>query len=370
VLDLVEKILNSKKVNYKTLGGFLTPLKDSLFQQESTINVFIDIPSVVNQLYNPTNIKHLAGGVLNKKDKYMIASSLLNMIGHYRHYFATRFCCYTNIFFMYNSSIDKNIRDNLNPAYKLEYYDKRLHLDNSVFSDINIILKDNYKVMKIIMDYLPHCYFIDSSYCDYRCIFPFIIKQEEFKDNTNVIISSDKLMYQNTLYGDTIIVEPKGVNSDLITYGIIIKAVAGKSKNVEKHPEYLDINPENIILIDSLISHPKLNTKGVKNLSYISTLKMLNKHHININEPILNPDNLDDIFTDIKEVKDNLDEIKTNFKIYNNAYLANIYNKDLEIIFESCNKYIEELDELRKINEKFFSKHPLNLEFYFNGEID
>ena len=56
--------------------------------------------------------------------------------------------------------------------------------------------------------------------------------------------------------------------------------------------------------------------------------------------------------------------------IYNNFYLAKSYEKDLEIMFITWNKFIEDYKELKKTNEVLFVKHPLNLDYYFNGEAD
>jgi len=363
----IEKILNTKKIRYDYMNELFRKFRKA-FIPNSTINIFIDIPSTVKQLYNPENIKGLSG-TINKKDKYIIASTILNMIGHYRHYFATRYQCYTNIVFMYNSKIDSKIKNDIDPDYKKTYYEKRFLLENPIFADLNLILKDNYKIMKSIIDFLPHCYFIDSTYRDYRCIFPFMIEQEEFEDNINIIITTDKLMYQNMLIGETIILQPKGDRSNVLTSNYIISEVAGNSKTIQNNPDYLTINPENILLIESMINHKDLDTTGIRNFSYLKAITFLNKNDIDINNIVINPDSLNEIFKGLL-TKDELDKVKTNFKIYNNFYLSKSYEKDLEVMYTSSNKFIEDYDELRKTNEVFFTKHPLNLDFYFNGEVD
>lgn len=367
MLEGIEKILNTKKVRYDYMNELFRKYR-KIFTPNSTINIFIDVPSTVKQLYNPENIKGLSG-TINKKDKYVIASTLLNMIGHYRHYFATRYQCYTNIVFMYNSKIDSKIKDEIDPNYKKTYYEKRFLLENPIFADLNLILKDNYKVMKSIIDFLPHCYFADSTYRDYRSIFPFMIEQEEFADNLNIIITTDKLMYQNMLLGDTIILQPKGDRTDVLNSNYIISEVAGNSKTIKENPDYLTLNPENILLIESMINHKDLDTTGIRNFSYLKAITFLNKHNIDINEIIISPKSINDIFDGLL-IDEEIKTVQNNFKIYNNIYLSKSYEKDLEIMFLGCNKFIEDYDELRKTNEVLFSKHPLNLDFYFNGEVD
>lgn len=360
-----EKILNLKKVRYEILDGLFRRYK-SVLVPESTVNIFIDIPSTVKQLYNPDIIKGLSGNI-SKRDKYVISSVLLNMIGHYRNYFATRHQCYTNIVFMYNSKIDSHIKDKLDPDYRKTYYDKRFLLENPVFSDLNILLKDNYQMMKTIIDFIPHCWFADSLYRDYRSIFPFMTNLEEFKDNINIIITSDKLMYQNGILGETLILEPKGDVSTLINPNYIIKSLFGKVKTLEKHPEYLTLSPENIILLESLINHKDLDTNGIRNFSYLKALEFLYKNDIDINNVTISTEYIKELFKDKLE-PDEIDVVVKNFKIYNNCYLAKLYEKDLTLMYKTWNKFIVDYKELRKTNEVLYAKHPLNLDFYFKGE--
>lgn len=363
--EKIEKILNLKKIRYDKMDELFKKYR-SVLVEGSTINIFIDLPSTVKQLYNPENIKGLSG-IIKKKDKYIISSILLNMIGHYRHYFATRHSCYTNIIFMYNSKIDSYIKDKINPDYRKTYYDKRFLLNNPVFSDLNLLLKDNYKIMKTIIEYIPHCYFLDSTCRDYRSIFPYIIDQYEFQDNLNIILSTDNLMYQNTLLGETIILEPKGENSSIITSNYIIKKVAGKSKTIEKNPDYLTINPENILLIESMINHKDLDTTGIRNFSYLKSIEFLNKNDIDINSLIINLSSIDDYLGDILN-QEEIDKIKNNFMIYNNFYLSKLYENHLSLMYSTSNKYIRDFDGLRRTNEDLYKNHPLTLDFFFNGE--
>jgi hypothetical protein len=364
MIENIEKILNAKKIRYEYMDNLFRKYK-SVLAEGSVINIFIDLASTIKQLYNPESIKGLSG-IVNKKDKYAISSILLNMIGHYRHYFASRHRCYTNIIFMYNSKIDNQIKD-INPDYKKTYYEKRFLLDNPVFSDLNLLLKDNYKMMKTIIEYLPNVSFADSSYCDYRSIFPFMIEKEEFKNNLNIILTTDKQMYQNTLLGETIILEPRGDKSRIITSNYIIKILLGKSKTIEKHPDYLTINPENVILIESLISHKDLDTTGIKNFSYLKAVAFLCKNNIDINKIIFNIASINELFKDIL-TEEELNKVIENFKIYNNFYLASKYENDLNIMYPSFIKSINDYSELKKVNETLYSKNPLTLDFFFDGE--
>lgn len=365
MLENIEKILNMKKVRWEYMDVKLKDFKKSI-PEESTINFFIDVPATIKQLYNPEIIKGISG-IVNKHEKYVISALILNMIGHYREYFINNFRCFTNVFFMYNSKIDKYIKDNVDPDYRKTYYEKRFLLENPVYSDLNCLLRDNYKRIATIIDYIPHAYFIDSKDCDYRSIFPYIMDLPEFRNNFNIILTTDTLMYQNTLVGSTIVLEPRAEKTRVIKPDYIIKLIGGKSKILEKNPEYVTIQPENIILLNALVNHKSLDTTGIRNFGYCRAIKFLNDNGIDVESIILNPNSLDDIFKNIL-TKDEIEKIKINFKIYNNFYLANKYKKSLELAFSLSNKYYDDKMELRKVNETFYKKSPLRLDFMFRGE--
>lgn len=365
ICENIEKILNMKKISYKYMDALFKKYRGA-FPPESTVNLFIDLPSTIKQLYNPANIKGISG-LLSKKTKYIIAGCLLNMIAHYRHYFMKTFTVFTNVVFMYNSKPDKKIQNDIDPDYKKTYYEKRLYLENPVFSDLNGILRDNYKVMKQIIKCIPHAYFFDSEHMDYRCIFPYVMEKEDFKDNINIILTTDPLMYQNTLVGETMILQPKGEKSNIIMSDYIVKAVAGTSKTIKNNPQYLCLNPENILLIDSMINHTDLDTTGIRNFSYGKAITFLNKNEIDLDTLLFNTTSIEDIFGKLL-TKDEKEKIAINMKLYNNFILANTYEKSLDLLYPNIIvDLVDDLDLVR-VNNTYFQTVPMLLDFMFEGE--
>jgi len=363
-LELIDKILNGKKIRYEYLDELFKKYK-KFFPKMSVINIFIDLPYILNQLYNPENIKNLSI-LMNKSDKYSITSNLLNLAGHYRHYFASRMECYTNIVFMYNSKIDKKIKE-IDKDYNKTYYEKRYSYDNAVFGDLNLLIKDNIKIMKLILEHVPNCSFADSEYMDYRCIFPYMVEKEEFKDNINIILTDNKLMYQNLITSNTLILTPKLDKSLVITLGGGLRHLLGKSKTIEKHPEYLAMNIENIPIMESMVNHKKNDTLGIKNFGYLKALAYLYKNNIDVDRTYVTTKIIDELFADkFNDVELNI--IKNNFKIYNNYLLSSEYKKDLDLKYPKFIKYIENNDDLRKVNETLFRKNPILIDFLFDGE--
>lgn len=365
MMENIEKCLNLKKVRYDIMNKILQRYQQN-FPQEEKINIFIDIPSTIKQLYNPENIKGISG-TIKKSEKYFIASNLLNMIGHYRHYFASRWKCYTDIFFMYNSKIDKNIQNSFDINYNKSYYEKRIFHDSPVYGDLTSLLQDNYKIMNVIIKCIPHAYFIDTSDIDYRCIFNYILKNITDKEELNIILTTNKDLFQSVLFGNTIILQPKGISSSVVNYRSAIKILAGKSKTIEKHPEYLSLNPENLILIDSLINHKDHDIDGVRNFSYLKALKFLYDKNINADTIIKNKTSIKELFEKYT-TNDEIETIIKNFSIFNNQLLMERNEEKLNLLIPSCIVDFNDPEGIRKINEKYFSKFPLQTDFMWEGE--
>lgn len=362
--EIIEKILNGKKIRYEYLDKIFQKFKRS-FKKNSVINIFIDVPNLLNQLYNPENIKNISI-IKNKYEKYHITSNLLNIAAHYRHYFATRLECYTNIVFMYNSKVDEKLKE-IDPNYNKTYYEKRYTFNSPVFTDLNLLIRDNIKILKILLEHIPNCSFADSGYMDYRCIFPFMINKEDFVNNVNIILTDNKLMYQNLAFDQTFILSPKADKSVFITPSNVYRSLVGNSKTIEKHPEYLTINIENLPLIEGMITHKKQDTAGIKNYSYLKALAFLYKNDIDLNQKYTTTKIIDEIFKDkFNDIE--IEIIKNNFRIYNNYLLSKEYEKDLELKYPNFIKYTENNDDLRKVNETLFRKNPILMDFLFDGE--
>lgn len=366
MFENIDRVLNVKKIRYEVLDKILRPYKNNFINDEGTINIFIDLPSTVKQLYNPENLKGFSGKI-KFNEKLAIASNLLNMIGHYRHYFASRWMCYTNIYFMYNSKMAKSIQTTYDINYKKDYYDKRINLNNPTYSAMNSLLKDNYKYMIPIIKCIPNAHFIDTGEIDYRVIFNYLIRNRVDDKDLNIILTTDKIFYQNVNYKNTVILEPRGDRTKFIYYGNAIKELAGTSKTIQKNPDYVTINPENIILLESLINHKDYNIEGIRNFSYAKAIIFLNKNEIDIGEIITDPETVIDLFKDFI-TDDEVHKIKKNFNIFNNQRLMEMNDNKLDIIMPPQLDHFEDPESVRKVNEKYFYKYPLLTNYMWEGE--
>lgn len=364
-MEQIEKILNVKKIKFDIMNSLFKPFKDCLVE-EGIVNIFIDIPSTIKQLYNPQNITALSTNL--GKDKYCIAACILNMVSHYRHYFASRWHNYTNIYFMYNSSTDKLITTQYDINYKKTYYEKRINPTNEIFGPMNVVIKDNFRIISIISKYLPHVAFIDTRDIDYRVLPSYYFKRQNEHDvPLNIILTTDHIFYQEVCRDNVMILEPRGDESRIVFYNNVMKIIGGDNKTFKTHPEYLFINPENISLLDAMVNQKDYDIEGIKKMGYTKAIQFLNKNNIDINEVISNKSSIESIFKDILTI----DEIKTiqkNLCIFSNQYLMEQTENKLDIITEKANEFIFEPNELKKVNNKYFQRYPLLLDYMFEAE--
>lgn len=369
MVEEIEKILNSKKLNYKTLLYILKPyLNTKNIGNFNVVNIYIDFNSIVKSLYNPDTINYFNS--LKNNDKYVISSLILNMIGHYRHFFASRLKCYTTFYFLYNSLEDKRLLK-INKDYNKDYYEKRFDLNHQIFGVLNTIMKENIKVIKTFIKYVPNAHFIDSNDIDLRGSFDIIRNNYTEEGNLNLILSNDDLFYQELIYDDTLILELRGnEKSRIISSENVFETIKRDTKSKALEDESIILFPESLSILQSLTSHKNHNIKGIKRYGYATGIKfiqkILNKKNINIEEEYNNPNDLKELFDGYlsdEEIKD----LINNFLIVNNHIISNSSDKLIDLIDIQC---IDKNDNgsVKKTNEKFFERFPLLIDFMWEGE--
>lgn len=206
----VEKILHSKKLNYKDLTAIADPyFKDSLTGE--TINLYIDLFDVLKPLYSPLLVDEFR--TIRTTTKMNIVSEIINIVAHYRHFFFSRYGKYTTII-LYHSSKEDSYYKTIDSEYKKEFYDKRILDNNAEFYIVNKILKDCLSVVNEYLNYIPHAYLIDTGVVDPRML-PYIIKNNFTIEDTNnlinpddfsIIFSNNKMTMIDLLYNDDAII--------------------------------------------------------------------------------------------------------------------------------------------------------------------
>lgn len=363
--ETLEKILHSKKVAYKNFIPMIKPYVDRT-KINQNVNIFIDLWDILKQLYNPKIIESFS--LLNNEDRFTITSELINLVSHYRHYFGSRLEKYTTFYF-FISSKESLYHKKIYKDYKKDFYEKRLNENNSIFGNLNKIIMDTFKTMKIIMQFIPNCYFINTSSIDSNVIPYFIISESSDNDDLNIIISNDELQYQCLLLKNTLILELRGEKTRFSIREDIIDNLLSSTKKTSS--DYPNILPDNLNIFLPFISQKNYNIESIKNMGITRALsfteKMIEKDLI---KPLSEYINNDILLNALKENGLNDEEVN---KYSMNYSLINFK----EVIEKNRNTYVnilesslidrEDPEGLRKMNEKYFSKSPILLNYCYEG---
>jgi hypothetical protein len=369
---LLEKILHAKKLNYQTLVPLIKPYVNPKYidmNGTDTVNIFIDFWDIIKPLYNPQTIETL--NTLKVDERFMVSSEIINIIAHYRHFFFSRMKMYTNIIFYYSDKKD-NFRTSIFPQYKESFYDKRLNKKHQIFNILNGIIENNVNLIKLFCEYVPHVYFINTGTVEPSLI-PYLFISDNSrlnqnivdKNNVNIIISNEKIHYQDLLLQDKVLqFELRGKEkSRFVTSEDIINILLEKSKK-----EYnFSILPDMYSLILGLTGYSNYSIPSIKKMGNIKALNFIQNCIDNgiLRNTEYNNLELLDVLEEILG-SENLSKLKDNMLLLNNS-MYKFNDKDL-INIEM--QLIDRIDakSVRYVNDKYFTKYPILLDYVFEGE--
>lgn len=360
--ELIEKIFNSKKVPYSQLLTILKPyISVYNFQEYSNVNIFIDVFNIMKQIYNPQTIESINS--LKNSERRIIASHLINMISHYRHFFASRLQMYTTFYFFYSTREATKLK-NINSNYRSTFYDKRLNTDNPVFGILNEIVKENFKLAKTFIEYVPHAYFIDSKDLEPNAI-PYNIISRKNNSELSIIISNDSIFYQDLLDDNTIQLELRSDKTRIVTSENMFEILLEKTK---KDISSYSLLPDCITILQALSSFKDYDIKGVKNMGYARAFDFVQKaldNNLISNIEYSSPDTLANSLSSLLNDEEKL-ILKNNMSLINHNYL-NICNNYTDVINCQLTER-KDAEGVKKVNNTYFEKFPILLDFCFEGE--
>ena len=359
---------------------------------EMEINVYFDVSSMIEKMYNPCIFTHI-------QDPVALASKILNLGAHVRAFFK-RYCgVYATIFFVYSRN-------------EWEYYDmvfprwnKRNLVKRSGFRDLNKDAKDTVDLLDVICPYLPDVYFIYRKAESTVVIWNTILKERALGNNhPNIVFTKQAFGFQLPCIDDKTFLYYKW-NSNLQTYGInrsnvykmfltftnryrpIISDPDGKvlirmyrdmlthelkvkfdsSFNFEryyKNQSMIDnTDPQYMNIFMALAGLPK---KGISALlSWADTMRFIIQH--------IQPD--PSIIIDSKKIMAALDDygcklrntkvidFDLRIKLCTITYMNSIYD-EYDESKEDYHRSLNNIDELHRINDMYFFKDPIRLNDY------
>ena len=187
--SIAKYLIGASNIKYEVLDEIF---KDVVIKSD-IINLYIDTDYVFHRLYrNSTNsdLYAVEGNVLIMD----IVVTMVNMLGHYRRYFATRLHKDNRIFLVFNTKAPV-FQKHCYPGYGESYY-KKYKRHNKDYSEITAVIQAAYKFIKTIVVYFEGLYCIDNTGIDNLTVIQHIRLNEVVKNDYSIIFTRNLLACQ------------------------------------------------------------------------------------------------------------------------------------------------------------------------------
>lgn len=360
--DTLESMFNYKKIRYVVLDELLKPYITYESKEINTVNFYIDVYSIIKNLYTPSIMESTT---FSNDTVPTIVSQIINIAAHYRNYIWTRLGKYSNIYFVFSDKKDPFLV-NINNEYKGRYYSKYVDV-NPTFSSMNKVIKKSINLIKLIVDYLPNIYFINSQNIDINvCIYYLMNKSK--KGEKNIILTRDKVQYQLVL-NEAIVLDLKGNDTKVIDKLTLLDELLPK-----KNQDYtINLLPEFYLPILAIAGLKSYSLTGVPKYGNLKTIKLLDNLVIQgkLSNITYTLDGFLEVLKDNKTFKDEsyLEIIKSDYQCLNIEFrYQSLKIKEIIKIIDEC--LINRVDAagLRHINDTILGEHYIMLEELMMGE--
>lgn len=328
--------------------------------KSESVNIFIDVYSMMLSLFKRPEAM--------VKDRYVIASCLINLAIHMRAYFETRHRKTAKVYLVYGGDrILPKLDYTLNQSYGfIPLYNS----DNVLMEDSNYVLQclinENFEILQTLCPYIHDIFFISSHQLGFNVL---VGDLDRIDDDPNIILSKDPMSYELVAYiPRTCMFRPKKYKMDDNSW-VVTKSTL---YNAYRHGELNNTSEIDVSLNPQLFSL-FLSLAGVKSRSLRSlfssgtSIKMIQKAIMmniipndNCVASLLNSQDdieilklLQGTTVEPKEVKKRLALIDFPTKMM--EYDSNFY----DVKHECVNHY--DPDAVREINNKYFVQYPLDL---------
>ena len=382
-------------INVSTFFGWLNYLKynemagltsaiffNSDMANETEVNVYIDLGSMCERLYNPT--------VERSMDPTELSSVIINLAGHIRSYFRSMHNVSTTIFFVYSDN-DWSVLRKIYPKWN-EFYKGKKKKYPYWFKYI----RDSIKVVSLIVPYLYKVYLIKS---DAECgtmILSTINKERSNGNNhPNIIFTKELNLIQIPIYDNRSFIYYKNcLKSHNQIFGITRENAFESYIKLTKRWSPVYANPDAIVFLYMMTNGDTRFVTKSKRLENIGKMvQNFNPDYFDLFIALSNLSSRDlkqllswtDALKAIDNFKDDIFIINDLEKIYNKLDLScKIYSKcSLEefitrytcvsikrqvSMYESMPDYnidyridMSNADELKYLNDHYFIKNYIEL---------
>lgn len=329
-----------------------------IIQPGDNVNVFINFECILRNL----SMQRGLGGVINfHKQRLVIEleSSILNLMANYRMYFH-RIGCNVKLYF-YHTSLEKHPQQMaVYNQYYRNYYHNR-YMENPQFSQMGKLLNDTIiPEIKLIISYIPGCYFIESKTFD-SSIIPYAVSL--LSDSKNVIFSGDVF---DTLYMFNPNFIMVYINRRFQHFNVT-SDIQSTTESIVKDVSAFDLtlfNSEMYYRLLLSIKGSKIrNIKSAKGFGYGKFISLM-KSGLNDDIVLRDFESLDSIIQIFPE--NYREDIKCAFKC---TSIENQYQLLSDTDIESIKSQIvdkSDIESLQALNNKRFLEYPISLQGLIN----
>jgi hypothetical protein len=353
------------EILHETLGTFINeqPLDAEEFF------VFININSLLRQLFSEYSVSRLTRGELNRYPR-ALAGELLNIAGHYRN-FLYRYYNRNATVVMYHSSKKCKDKLDISQSYKDHLYGKRIGGASGEYDILRGYTNFNISVASTVVEFIPHIHIVDTGEIDPEA-YPYLLAMDGRINNPSIVISNWDIDLQYALLTDInqivpaewCVFRPSGDHSRLIRYDTVLHEILRKTKTADKIIS--DLAPNHFKYMIALSGDEDFSVDGLPKCGMGRAGSKIGKQ---VSLGKLPPDSpsLQALIEEGGIAEDQIDTVTKSWNLLiHDAYASTVPMSSLAILDKQLvNK--SGLLEIEKANTQYFN-NMLNLEMLFAGE--
>jgi hypothetical protein len=246
---IIMKIIGVNKIKYGVLDREIC----NLYTNYGMVNVHIDLNTILKPLFTEDNEKNMDTGSY----EYHISSGILNLVAHFRAYFAYKKNLKTKFFLYYcNSELDNGCKYFKDTFKSIDY--------KNIFYSIEKALE----LVDIISTYCGGVYYINTKSVEPAVAMNHFINTKS-ESSRNLIITKDEMLYQLINVGDTEILRLKRDESEMIDVSNIYEFILRKTKYDSTH-----MASE---LLSLYMAYSGIKTRNVQGVCKTKIIKVIDK---------------------------------------------------------------------------------------------
>jgi len=347
-------ILGQSRVRYEALDR-LVPKYEAV---TGTVDVFLDVRSVFGVYFND-RFKEASASCPAAK-RMLLSAELLNMVGHYRHYFWSRRELPTRFVLVHSPQASRRCKE-LFPEYKSEYEESRSR--TGPYPENAAMVEDNLEIVGILAKRIPDTAFIDTGTVEPDCI-PQMMKDP---DRVALCLSNNPSWAQHACFPMMNLLTLKGDKSQLVRFGGVMdyltKGAHTRSMDIRAAAAVPYRLAEWVLAIGGSSKHSVPGWKGfgaIKAMNYLSKRDLMGSDFYDV-------DSMAEDMTEAGIVQDRIDLARTFFDVLSVRRNAESVTEAEGAAIEAQTRCDPDMNSLQDANAEYFGALPLRLGFLFEG---